>query len=198
MRAPGYIAVTARRAGFRRAGREWPATPTVVATADFSADQLAALQADPNLVVVPSEGPPDADAPAPAPAPEAAPDLAPADYLVVTARRAGFRRAGREWPATPTVVATADFSADQLAALRSDPNLVVVPVKQEDAGPPPPLGDALTVLDAVRLLAETTPRVDAHWLKSGKPSASALEDIIGANVTSADRDEAWDAYQQGG
>lgn len=44
------IEVTALRDGFRRAGRAWPAAPTVVALAEFSAEQIAAIEAEPQLV----------------------------------------------------------------------------------------------------------------------------------------------------
>jgi hypothetical protein len=49
--------------------------------------------------------------------------------LCVIARSEGFRRAGRAWSVAPTEVETKEFSADQLAALRADPMLIVQDVK---------------------------------------------------------------------
>lgn len=43
--------VTALRAGFRRAGRAWPAERTPVAAGDLSEEQIAQLQADPMFLV---------------------------------------------------------------------------------------------------------------------------------------------------
>lgn len=46
------LRVTARPArGFYRAGRYWPPEPTEVPAAEFTAEQLGALQAESNLVV---------------------------------------------------------------------------------------------------------------------------------------------------
>ncbi len=45
--------------------------------------------------------------------------------LTVQARVDGFRRAGRAWSAEPTTVQVADFTPEQIAALRSDPALIV-------------------------------------------------------------------------
>lgn len=196
MSGTGYIAVSAKQAGFRRVGRAWSAAPTVVAVDEFTDAQLELLRNDPGLVVVPAEPPKESDGAADnaeTPA-EAAPenDLATAEYLSVTPRVTWFRRAGRRWPAGATVVAASEFSADQLAALIDDPSLVVV------ASPTPPSaeGRAATLLDAVRQLTEKAPRDDADWLKSGKPRVEAIESVTGLpDVTGAERDAAWDAHQ---
>ena len=49
--APGLLRITAVREGFRRAGRAWSTTPTEVDATSFSAEQIAALNAEPMLVV---------------------------------------------------------------------------------------------------------------------------------------------------
>ena len=49
--APGLLRITAVREGFRRAGRAWSTSPTEVDAASFSAEQIDALNAEPNLVV---------------------------------------------------------------------------------------------------------------------------------------------------
>jgi len=54
--------------------------------------------------------------------------------ITVTARPArGFRRARRHWPPAPTTVDAAQFTGEQLGALRAEPNLVVTETgKDED------------------------------------------------------------------
>ncbi len=49
--------------------------------------------------------------------------------LRITAKRDGFRRAGRPWPATPCEVAVADLDEQQVAALKREPMLVVEEVE---------------------------------------------------------------------
>jgi len=53
-----HLVVQARRDGFRRAGRAWPAEQTVVPIDAFTEDQVRELLAEPQLVVVPSTGDP--------------------------------------------------------------------------------------------------------------------------------------------
>lgn len=53
------------------------------------------------------------------------------DTLVVRALSAGFRRAGRAWPAEEVTVAASEFSAEQIAQLINEPLLVVLPVAAE-------------------------------------------------------------------
>lgn len=48
-------------------------------------------------------------------------------HLVVQAKRDGFRRAGRAWPAEQTVVPIDEFTEDQVRELLVEPQLVVVP-----------------------------------------------------------------------
>lgn len=65
-------------------------------------------------------GPP-ADPPAPGPV--------PAGPVRITATVHGFRRAGRAWPGSPgTIVAPDELTADQWAAVRAEPRLVVAAV----------------------------------------------------------------------
>lgn len=66
--------------------------------------------------------------------------------LRITAKRAGFRRAGMAHPATATAHPAGTFTADQVEALRADPMLVVEDLPPEDAkttaqgGKTPPKG----------------------------------------------------------
>lgn len=48
-----HLRIKARREGFRRAGHAWSMTEQTVSVADFTADQLEALQDEPMLIVTP-------------------------------------------------------------------------------------------------------------------------------------------------
>ena len=45
--------------------------------------------------------------------------------LKVTSSQAGFRRAGRAWNTTPTVIALSELTDDQVALLKDEPMLSV-------------------------------------------------------------------------
>ncbi|BBL70332.1 HI1506-related protein [Methylogaea oryzae] len=49
-KAPG-LRVTAKREGFRRAGWNWSTAPIELPAANFSKEEIAALRAEPMLVV---------------------------------------------------------------------------------------------------------------------------------------------------
>lgn len=49
--------------------------------------------------------------------------------LRVQSAVAGFRRAGRAWPAAPTDVPVAELTKAQIAALKAEPRLVVTDVE---------------------------------------------------------------------
>lgn len=57
-----HLTVRALTNGFRRAGRAWSAQETTVSIEEFTAEQVEALLAEPQLVVVPSVGDPTAKA----------------------------------------------------------------------------------------------------------------------------------------
>jgi hypothetical protein len=58
--------------------------------------------------------------------------------LRITARREGFRRAGRAWSTAPDEVPASEFSAGQIAALKAEPLLLVVDIDL-DARPAEPV-----------------------------------------------------------
>lgn len=68
---------------------------------------------------------PSDDAPLGGAAAAAAPPATEATTLHVTALRAGFRRAGRAWPAERTPVAAGELSEEQIAQLQADPMFLV-------------------------------------------------------------------------
>jgi hypothetical protein len=53
---------------------------------------------------------------------------------------------------------------------------------------------APTVEDIVDAIAALDPAKD--FGKNGKPNVEALEDLLDANITAAQRDEAWDVFQK--
>lgn len=58
-----------------------------------------------------------------------------ANHIEVISKSGAFRRAGREFSATPTVIALGDLSKEQLQLLQDEPRLIVreVDVKAEPA-----------------------------------------------------------------
>lgn len=52
--------------------------------------------------------------------------------LVVRSLSAGFRRAGRAWPAEEVTVAASEFTAEQIEQLLAEPMLVVLPAAEEE------------------------------------------------------------------
>ncbi len=60
-----------------------------------------------------------------------APVVSAKTHLRVAARVDGFRRCGRAWPASGDTVAKSAFTADQVARLLTDPDLVVTEVDAE-------------------------------------------------------------------
>jgi hypothetical protein len=53
---------------------------------------------------------------------------------------------------------------------------------------------APTLEDIVDAIAALDPAKD--FGKNGKPNVEALEDLLDANITAAQRDEAWDVFQK--
>lgn len=56
---------------------------------------------------------------------ESTTEKAPATLITVVAKRDGFRRGGRPWPASPTTVDAEGFTPEQLADIRAEKMLVV-------------------------------------------------------------------------
>lgn len=52
-------------------------------------------------------------------------EIKPSGRLHVAARVDGFRRCGRAWPATGMIVERAEFSDDDIARLKAEPELIV-------------------------------------------------------------------------
>lgn len=60
-----HFRISAKTEGFRRAGRAWSAAGEVVARADFTDEEWAALEAESEIVIVPADPPEGAGDPEP-------------------------------------------------------------------------------------------------------------------------------------
>jgi hypothetical protein len=126
--------------------------------------------------------------------------------LRITAKRAGFRRAGLAHPDTPVDHDIADFTDEQIAALKGETMLIVseVEVKGKAAGkaadkPAGDSGGALkglerekAIVDAVRGLNPDNPK---HFTQGGDPKVEVIEEVVGFSISGDERDGAWAAIQ---
>ena len=201
-----HITVTARRPHFRRAGRAWSAEATTVPAADFTADELAALRAEPNLVVV--------DAPAPPPPPEQAaeeraarlaraaaaldeladpiPERRVADVLGVLAALDGGPPL-RDVTADEAQTATSHHWGDDPEG--GSETASGDPVQEGDdpaAGPDPDAGDPDRHALIVAAMDRLDPGQSNHWTGTGKPRLDVLH-LAGApeDLTAEERDRIW-------
>lgn len=83
-----------------------------------SAEEVNPEDVEPSLAAPEGDTPTDTQ-----PAPQTIPALR------VSAKVAGFRRAGRAWPVDPVVVPLADLTSDQIGQLLAEPKLVVTTVE---------------------------------------------------------------------
>jgi hypothetical protein len=70
----------------------------------------------------------------------------------------------------------------------------VVPHSSTAQGQSSPHKAVPTIEDIVDAIAALDPAKD--FGKNGKPNVDALEDLLDANITAAQRDEAWEIYQK--
>ena len=100
------------------------------------------------------------------------------------------------------VVDIADAEAKRLiargfaAAQGQEKAATTTPAKTET---PPPAGGsggkpAPTIEDIVEAIAGLDPAKD--YGKNGKPNVEAIEALLGADITAAQRDQAWDIFQK--
>lgn len=52
--------------------------------------------------------------------------------------------------------------------------------------------ETMSIHDAIQSLNPANPE---HFTKDGKPKTDALEDLLGREVSAAERDEAWEEYE---
>ncbi len=70
----------------------------------------------------------------------------------------------------------------------------VVPHSPTAQGQPSPHKAVPTIEDIVDAIAALDPAKD--FGKNGKPNVDAIEDLLDANITAAQRDEAWERFRQ--
>lgn len=127
--------------------------------------------------------------------------------ICITSLRDGFRRGGLRHPKTPTDHPADAFTAEQIAALKVEPMLIVAEVNDAAAGKKGENGkldgkpggkpDDLTaaVVEAIgKLRAAGNPD---HFTEAGKgkPKVDALEAVLSYEISASDRDAAWDVIQ---
>jgi hypothetical protein len=50
--------------------------------------------------------------------------------------------------------------------------------------------------DVVEAIGQLDPNNEDHWTQANLPEVGALKEILGRNVTGAERDAAWEQYQE--
>mgnify|MGYP006303624231 CR=1 FL=1 len=108
----------------------------------------------------------------------------------ITSKRNGFRRCGVAHPATPTDYTDDRFTPKELERLRAEPMLVVEELDGDPAG-----GGQVGGIDDLVAAIDQLP--EDGWTGDHKPKADALGEVVGRQVTAAERDQAWAAYQGG-
>ena len=195
-----HVTVTSRREGFHRAGRAWGTAPETVAVADFTPEQMAALEADPMLAVVPAVP----QRPAPSAEERAAYILAGARWLrdfraadeppplTLLGLAAGVGRVtAAEWDAAwaASESRAGDDPEGGAEAASGDP-----PERGDDpaSGSDPAAGDP----ERDHAIAAAIDRLDLAdpdcWTKDGRPTLAALR-AAGApeDLTAEERDRVW-------
>ena len=137
--------------------------------------------------------------------------------FIVCAAHTGYRRGGVRFTKGENTVDTEKLSAEQLQQINADPLLVVGEyadgielasldeptaknlLSQTDKGGDTQgtLGNG-TLSNGVTLeqaFAQLQPDNKEHFTGAGLPQLDALEKLVGHKVTSAERAEAWAAYQ---
>jgi len=138
--------------------------------------------------------------------------------FIVCAAHSGYRRGGVRFTKGKNTVDTEKLSTEQLEQIQRDPLLVVgeyadgislasldeptakelLPKTNKGGNSQGTLGDgtlsgAVTTLE--QAFAQLQPDNKDHFTSTGLPQLDVLEKLIGRKVTSAERGEAWIAYQ---
>lgn len=104
--------------------------------------------------------------------------------FVRSKKKPGFRRAGLFFPFEGVNVDTADLNGKQFEQIKAEPRLIIEEGKQvqEDDTPSELIED---IVEAIGILDPDK-----------KPNVKDLENVIGKDITAADRDKAWDVYRE--
>lgn len=139
--------------------------------------------------------------------------------FVVCAAHSGYRRGGVRFTKGENTVDAEKLSAEQLQQINNDSLLIVgeyadglslasldeptaknlLPEANQGGNSQGPLGSR-ALSDGVKLtleqaFAQLQPDNKEHFTGTGLPQLDALERLVGHKVTSAERAEAWEAYQ---
>lgn len=106
-----------------------------------------------------------------------------------------FRRAGMLFSHEPIEIKASDLTDNQIKALASEPNLVVVEFEQPLDGAPKDQSDEVKIASLVDLIGHMDIDDKAMWTNGGKPQTAALEEMHGGSVSAKERDVAWEMYQ---
>lgn len=96
----------------------------------------------------------------------------------------GFRRAGYFFPSEGKTIDPQDFTESQMEQIKAEPMLIVM------EGVEAPVDD--TPDELIEDIVEAIGILDPDK----KPNVKDLENVIGKDITAAQRDSAWDVYQE--
>ncbi len=107
------------------------------------------------------------------------------DLLFIRSKnKPGFRRAGEFFPSEGKTIDPQDFTESQLEQIKAEPMLIVT------EGAEAPVDD--TPDELIEDIVEAIGILDPDK----KPNVKDLENVIGKDITAAQRDTAWDVYQE--
>lgn len=123
--------------------------------------------------------------------------------IQIVSKKDGFRRAGVAHPGTPTNYPDDHFDEAQLKALKDEPMLVVSLLpdlpeadSDDDEDDATHAQDAGPTMEAMAAAAGKA-IADGKTIGSGAPAVDAMEEILGVNISSEERDAAWAAWKAG-
>ena len=130
--------------------------------------------------------------------------------IKIASKRHNFRRCGIAHPKDPVEHGDDRFSKKELAILKAEPMLIVEVTVDEDTKQPPDYsgpGEQFLAetaeADRVVPALEEDPLVNAakqaislgKTTGDGKPLVAAMEEIMGRDISAADRNQAWESIQ---
>jgi hypothetical protein len=131
--------------------------------------------------------------------------------IFIKAKTDGFRRCGVAHSSEGREFPDGHFSEEELQILQDEPEILVVAGMPEDDDPGPTAGTATDTSPtkkaepeppkpdpghAAMMLAVCIAIEDGNTTKSGAPEVDAMEEILGENISAADRDAVWDAWKK--
>ncbi len=99
-------------------------------------------------------------------------------------KRPGFRRADMYFPFEGVEVPVSELTEEQSKQLQAESNLVIGEGVGVDTVPDENMEDMEDIVEAIAMLDPDK-----------KPNVKELEGVLGFDITAAQRDKAWDVYQ---